>query len=69
MKYIANLKDAAGNIITGHEQTLEGTREEVMADYLYWLNTGPADEEHSENEVDLTEVESTVATKKYQITR
>jgi len=57
-KYVANLKDENGYIVTGYEQVLSAdSREEAIADYLYWLNTGPENENHSPKEVDLVEVD------------
>jgi len=57
MKFVANLKNK-NVIITGYEQHLEAdSPEEAIEDYLYWLNTGPENENHSEDEVDLVEVD------------
>lgn len=38
MKWKMNLKDESGCIRTGYEEVLEGTKEEVINDYLYFLN-------------------------------
>jgi hypothetical protein len=58
MKYIANLKDNGTDCIrTGYEETLEGTREECMRDYLYHIRINCGMEEITEADVDLQEVE------------
>lgn len=55
LKWILNLKDESGNIITGHEQCMTGTREEVIRDYLYWLETGPDNVKYAESDIDIQE--------------
>lgn len=56
MKFIANLKDASGNIRTGYEDTLESeTKEEAMADYLYHIRINQGMEEITKSDVDIVE--------------
>jgi|GEM_PF-3602771 len=55
-KWIANLTDGQGNIITGYEQELEGSREEVLTDYQYYLFL-ERDEEIPPERIDLTPVD------------
>jgi len=56
MKWIANLTDESGNIITGYEQELEGNRKEVLADYQYFLFL-ERDEEVPPERIDLEPID------------
>jgi len=56
MRWIANLTDGQGNIITGYEQELTGNREEVLAEYQYYLFL-ERDEEVPPERIDLEPID------------
>lgn len=57
-KWTANLLDSSGAIRTGYEAVLEGTREEILCDYLYHIRENCGMEEITEKDIDLDLEES-----------
>ena len=56
MKFVLSLKDESGCVRTGYEEILEGTREEVIADYLHYHRVH-TDENIVESDIDCVEVD------------
>ena len=68
MKWTVNKCDDQGNIITGYEQIMEGTKAEVENDYRYYYDdyTGPIDIEAI---VETEEETVTAADRKSEVER